>query len=362
MAIRAKKNKLRVGVIYGGQSAERDVSAVSARAIVQNLDPDQYEVLPIVIAENGEWLFADKTYKQLLESRFDLPKALPMEGSELIERSGAIAVGGNPVDVVIPMLHGPYGEDGTIQGLLEMMNIPYVGTSVLGSALCMNKIAMNNMLTSHLIPVAPFIYTRESELVGFVDRVESIISYPCFVKPANLGSSVGISKAHNRDELADAIEIALGYDEWIIVEKAIQAREIELSVMGDVDVQVSVPGEIVPGEEFYSYDDKYITGAAQLRIPAPLSEREMAAAQEISIKAYKALCCDGMARVDLFFEKETGTWMVNELNTIPGFTPISMFPKLFEYSGISYPDLLNELISMAMERHDRRESKKKLEH
>lgn len=355
-------NKLRVGVIYGGQSAERDVSAVSARAVVQSLDPEKYEILPVVITEKGEWVFAEETYKQLQKNSFDLPKSLSFKGDELVERSGDIAVGGNPVDLVIPMLHGPYGEDGTIQGLLEMANIPYVGTSVLGSALCMNKIAMKNMLTSHLIPIAPFVYTRESELVGFVDRVEAIISYPCFVKPANLGSSVGITKAHNRDELADAIETALKYDEWIIVEKAIEAREIELSVMGDVDVQVSVPGEIVPGEEFYSYEDKYISDQAELRIPAPLSEREMAAAQELAVKAYKALCCDGMARVDLFLEKETGAWMVNELNTIPGFTPISMFPKLFEYSGKNYSQLLDELISIALDRHSRRESKKNLEH
>ncbi|MFN8015519.1 MAG: D-alanine--D-alanine ligase family protein [Acidimicrobiia bacterium] len=357
-----KDSRLRVGVIYGGQSAERDVSAVSARAVVQNLDPEKYEVLPVVITETGEWVFAEETYKQLQQSRFELPKSLSLNGAELVERSGAIAVGGNPVDIVIPMLHGPYGEDGTIQGLLEMADIPYVGTSVLGSAICMNKIACKNMLTSHLIPIAPFIYTRESELVGFVDKVETIISYPCFVKPANLGSSVGITKAHDRDELADAIEIALKYDEWIVVEKAVDAREIELSVMGDVDVQASVPGEIVPGEEFYSYTDKYVTDAAELRIPAPLSEREMAAAQDLAIRAYKALCCDGMARVDLFYEKGTGKWMVNELNTIPGFTPISMFPKLFEYSGKSYSQLLDELIAIALDRHDRRNSKKNLEH
>lgn len=355
-------SRLRVAVIYGGQSAERDVSAVSARAVVQSLDPQKYEVLPVVINTDGEWVFAEQTYKQLEISRFDLPSALSLEGTELVERSGSIAVGGNPVDVVIPMLHGPYGEDGTIQGMLEMMNITYLGTSVLGSALCMNKIAMKNMLTSHLVPIAPFIYTRESELVGFVDKVEAIISYPCFVKPANLGSSVGISKAHDRDELVDAIELALTYDEWILVEKAVDAREIELSVMGDEDIMVSVPGEIVPGEEFYSYNDKYMTDNAELRIPAPLSEREMMAAQEIAIKAYKALCCDGMARVDLFYENGTGMWMVNELNTIPGFTPISMFPKLFEYSGKNYSQLLDDLISIALSRHERRNAKKNLNH
>ncbi|HMS24304.1 MAG TPA: D-alanine--D-alanine ligase family protein [Acidimicrobiia bacterium] len=357
-----RSERLRVAVIYGGQSAEREVSAVSARAVLQNLDPAKYDVLPVIIAEQGEWLFAEETFKQLQDSRFELPRTLSLSGTELVERSGDIAVGGNPVDLVIPMLHGPYGEDGTIQGLLEMANIPYVGTSVLGSAMCMNKIAAKNMLTGHLIPTTPFIYTRESELVGFVDKVETIISYPCFVKPASLGSSVGITKAHDREELAEAIETALTYDEWILVEKAVDAREIELSVMGDDDVRVSVPGEIVPGDEFYSYDDKYINDAADLRIPAPLSEREMQAAQELAVKAYKALCCDGMARVDLFLEKETGAWMVNELNTIPGFTPISMFPKLFEYSGMSYADLLDELIAVALSRHDRRESKKNLNH
>lgn len=355
-------SRLRVGVIYGGQSAEREVSAVSARAVVQNLDKAKYEVLPIIITETGEWLFAEETYKQLQEPTNALPKMLSLNGTELVERSGDVSIGGNPVDVVIPMLHGPYGEDGTIQGLLEMSGIPYVGTSVLGSAICMDKIAMKNMLLSHDVALAPFIFTRESELVGFVDRVEEQISYPCFVKPANLGSSVGITKAHDRDELADAIEFALGYDEWIIVEKAINAREIELSVMGDVEVQVSVPGEIVPGEEFYSYTDKYEKSLAELRIPAPLSEREMACAQEIAVKSYKALRCDGMARVDLFLDKDTGVWMVNELNTIPGFTPISMFPKLFEYSGKSYSQLLDELVGLALERHDRKASKKKLEH
>ncbi|HQZ14450.1 MAG TPA: D-alanine--D-alanine ligase family protein [Acidimicrobiia bacterium] len=354
--------RLRVAVIYGGQSAEREVSAVSARAVLQNLDAEKYEVLPIIIEEDGEWVFAEETYKQLEVSRFELPKTLSLKGSDIVDRSGAIQVGGNPVDLVIPMLHGPYGEDGTIQGFLEMANIPYVGTSVLGSALCMNKIAAKNMLTSQLIPTVPFIYTRENELVGFVDKVETIISYPCFVKPANMGSSVGITKAHDRDELADAIETALMYDEWILVEKAVVAREIEMSVMGDQEIQVSVPGEIVPGEEFYSYSDKYVTDSAELRIPAPLAEREMAAAQELAIRAYKALCCDGMARVDLFYEKDTGAWMVNELNTIPGFTPISMFPKLFEYSGKNYTQLLDELINIAMSRQARRESKKTLSH
>lgn len=354
--------RLHIGVIYGGQSAEREISAISARAVVQNLDPAKYEVLPIVISESGDWVFAQETYKQLQESRFDLPKTLSMKGDELVERSGDIAVGGNPVDLVIPMLHGPYGEDGTIQGLLEMANIPYVGTGVLGSALCINKIAMKNMLTSKLIPIAPFVYARENNLVGFVDNVESIISYPCFVKPNSLGSSVGISKAHNRDELADAIEVALQYDEWVLVEKAMDAREIEISVMGDEDIQVSVPGEIVPGEEFYSYNDKYVTEGAQLKIPAPLSEHEMSAAQDLAIRAYKALCCDGMARVDLFFENKTGSWMINELNTIPGFTPISMFPKLFEYSGKNYGQLLDELIEIAIARHKCRTSKKNFEH
>ncbi len=357
-----KSSRLRVAVIYGGQSAERDVSAVSARAVLQNLDPEKYEVLPIVIEENGEWLLAEETYKQLKVSRFDLPKTLSLEGSDIVDRSGTIEIGGNKIDLVIPMLHGPYGEDGTIQGFLEMCNIPYVGTSVLGSALCMNKIAAKNMLTAQLIPTVPFIYTRENELVGFVDKVESIISYPCFVKPANMGSSVGITKAHDRDELADAIEIALIYDEWILVEKAVDVREIEMSVMGDQDLQVSVPGEIVPGEEFYSYDDKYVTETAELRIPAPLEEREMAVAQDLALRAYKALCCDGMARVDLFYEKGTGAWMVNELNTIPGFTPISMFPKLFEYSGKSYAKLLEDLIDIALARQERRESKKIVSH
>lgn len=356
------ESRLRVAVIYGGQSAEREISAVSASAVMRNLDPAKYEVLPVFIEEDGEWFFAEETYKLLQVSRFDLPSSLPMNGTELVERSGSIAVGGNPVDIVFPVLHGPYGEDGTLQGLLEMANIPYVGTSVLGSALGMNKIASKNMLTSHLIPIAPFIYTRESELVGFVDNVESIISYPCFVKPANLGSSVGITKAHDRDELADAIETALLYDEWIIVEKAIECREIEMSVIGDEEIQVSVPGEIVPVEEFHSYDDKYGDNAAALRIPAALSEREMAAAQELAVRAYKALCCDGMARVDLFYENGTSTWMINEVNTIPALSQKSMFPKLLEYSGHSYSQLLDELISIALSRQERRESKKNLNH
>ncbi|HEX5097145.1 MAG TPA: D-alanine--D-alanine ligase family protein, partial [Acidimicrobiia bacterium] len=252
------------------------------------------------------------------------------------------------VDVVFPLLHGPYGEDGTVQGLLELAGLPYVGSGVLGSAIGMDKYAMKRMLEAAGIAVAPYTPLREGDRLDAID-----VAFPCFVKPANMGSSVGISKAHNRAELEAAVALAFEYDEWILVEDFVPGREIELAVLGDRSIDVSVPGEVVPGAEFYDYADKYENGTAQLLVPAPLTAAEVERAQRLAALTFDACRCEGMARVDLFL-CDDGSFVVNEVNTIPGFTPISMYPRLWEASGVPYSQLLDRLIAFAISRHDRR--------
>jgi D-alanine-D-alanine ligase len=247
------------------------------------------------------------------------------------------------------------GEDGTVQGLLEQAGIPYVGAGVLGSAVAMDKPTAKKLLAFHDIPQARWLDYRHSDLDGLpLDEIEATLGLPCFVKPANLGSSVGVTKAHDRDELAAALELAFGYDEWIVVEEAVTAREIELAVLGNTDLRVSVPGEIVPGAEFYDYEDKYLDGAAEIRIPADLEPAVAQRCQELALAAYRALRAEGMARVDFLFEEGGRGPLLNEINTIPGFTPISMYPKLWEASGLPYDQLIDELVALALERHRRR--------
>jgi D-alanine-D-alanine ligase len=259
------------------------------------------------------------------------------------------------VDVVLPLLHGPYGEDGTVQGLFELADLPYVGSGVLGSALAMDKIAAKRMFAAAGLPTPRHLTFRDgSDIAAFVARVERELAYPCFVKPSNMGSSVGVAKARDRAQLDAACELALRYDEWILAEEAITGREIELAVLGDDPPEVSVPGEVVPGQEFYSYSDKYESDAAELLAPALLSEAQTAQAQEIAVRAFEACRCEAMARVDLFLEEPGRGFLVNEVNTIPGFTPISMYPRLWEVSGVPYPALIDRLIELAMERHRRR--------
>ena len=345
-------------VVFGGRSAEHDVSRVTAVAVARALDPARYEVVPVAITRDGQWLHADAARELIANDPAALPSALRIEGSELEALGGVVTrpgSGGLGVDVVFPLLHGPYGEDGTIQGLLDLADLPYVGSGVLGSAVGMDKVMMKRAFSACGLPQADYLVLRDGDdRSAFADRVDAELGLPCFIKPANMGSSIGVSKARDRAELDAAIEHALDFDEWIVAEEAVEGREIEVAVLGDRPPEASVPGEIGPGAEFYTYEDKYEDGAADLLIPAPLDEARTAEAKALAVRAFAACRCDAMARVDFFFESPGRGFLVNEVNTIPGFTPISMYPKLWDASGLPYAKLLERLIDLAIERHARR--------
>ncbi len=345
-------------VVFGGRSAEHDVSRVTAVAVARALDPEKFEVVPVAITRDGRWLLADAARELIARDPRALPAALDAEGSQL-ERLGEVVAqpgsGGLGVDVVFPLLHGPYGEDGTVQGLLELAGLPYVGSGVLGSAVGMDKVMMKQAFAARGLPQPEYRAFRDGGDRGaFAATVEAELGLPCFVKPANLGSSVGVRKAHDRAELAAAIDSALDFDEWILAEEAVTAREIEVAVLGDSPPEASLPGEIVPGDEFYTYEDKYEDGVAELLTPAPLDPAQTEEVRALAMRAFEACRCEAMARVDFFYEEGGRGFLVNELNTIPGFTPISMYPKLWEVSGLPYPQLLERLVDLAFERHERR--------
>jgi D-alanine-D-alanine ligase len=358
--------RLRLLLLFGGRSAEHDVSCVTAASVARALDPARYEVVPVAITTEGEWLLATEAQRAIERGAAALPRAFAVAGEpvaapsdpgspELVVR----APGGADlrVDVVLPLLHGPYGEDGTVQGLLELAGLPYVGSGVLGSAVGMDKIMMKRAFAAAGLPVARYRSLRDGhDARAFADRAEAELGLPCFVKPSNMGSSVGVSKAHDRRELDAAIALALEYDEWIVAEEAVVGREIEVAVLGDDPPTASVPGEIVPGAEFYDYADKYERDDAVLLAPAPLDRERADEARHLAVAAFEACRCEAMARVDLFLEETEGGrgFLVNELNTIPGFTPISMYPRLWEASGISYASLIDRLVELALARHGRR--------
>ncbi len=359
-------NKLKVGVLFGGRSSEHEVSLVSAASIINALDKNKYEVLPIGISIDGRWLSAVNALQLLKEhsalEQFPEHVLLPDPRKQsLVNVSGAFPQHAQKLDVIFPVIHGTFGEDGTIQGLFELADIPYVGAGVLGSAVGMDKIIAKQLLEHANIPVAKglwFLYSDFQERSKhYISDVEKKLKYPCFVKPPNQGSSIGISKAHNKKELIAAIHAAGEYDRKILIEKAVtKPKEIEVSVMGNDVPLVSVPGEIVPSNEFYDYDAKYVDGKSVAKIPAQLPTLVTKKLQQCALKAYSVLDCSGMARVDFLVQKN-GKFFLNEINTIPGFTSISMFPKLWEASGVSYSELLDRLIAFAIERH---ENKKKL--
>jgi D-alanine-D-alanine ligase len=348
--------RIRLVVLFGGMSAEHDVSCVTASHVLRAVDPDHYDLVPVGITHDGEWVLSESTALALADGIDALPESLDPTGSAL-EPLGTVTpqVPGQQV-VVLPLMHGPFGEDGTVQGLLELADVPYVGAGVLGSAVCMDK-AMAKVVTAQAgIAQAKHLAARDVDVdVAFLDRVEAELGLPVFVKPANLGSSVGISKAHDRAELQAALDLALAYDDWVVVEEAIVGREIEVAVLGNAEPGASVPGEIRPSKEFYDYEDKYATGAAELLIPAPLTDEQTAEVRALALAAFKALRVDGMARVDFFFEEGGRGFLLNEVNTLPGFTPISMYPSLWAASGVSYPELVDELVRLALERHAHRE-------
>ncbi len=344
--------KIKVIVVFGGKSGEHEVSIRSAHSIISAIDKEKYEVVPVAIAKNGAWLPPAKA-QVLLENgkKADRGEISFWQNQTLQEISPS------RLTVVFPVLHGPYGEDGTFQGMLEMLNIPYVGAGVLGSALGMDKIVQKQVYLQHNLPVAPFFWFLKKDWQKnknlLLKKIQDYFQgfFPLFVKPANLGSSVGISKAHNKEELIKAIDFASQFDRKILLEKSVEnAWEIEISVLGNDDPQASVCGEIIPANEFYDYDAKYINENSRLVIPAPIEKKVQAKIQEYALTAFKALDLSGLARIDFFLEKNTNKIWINEVNTMPGFTSISMYPKLWEASGLSYSDLVEKLIKLAVER------------
>jgi D-alanine-D-alanine ligase len=346
--------RIRLVVLFGGRSAEHDVSRVSARHVLAAVDPERYDVQPVAITKSGEWLFSEESARALMAGPDALPDALPVAG-EAIEPMPTVSRRDETEEVVVfPLLHGPLGEDGTVQGMLELADVPYVGCGVLGSSLSMDKVKAKEMFRAHDIPQARFVALSDTDLAddpGLVGRLAGDLGFPAFVKPANMGSSIGVSKAHDLSELRPAIDDALTYDRWILVEEAIDGREIECAVLGNERPRASLPGEVEPGAEFYDYEDKYVDGTAKLMIPAPLPADVTAELQSLAVRAFRALGCEGMARVDFFYEEGGRGLLVNEINTIPGFTPISMYPKLWAASGLPYSELIDELVDLARQRH-----------
>ncbi|RME70890.1 MAG: D-alanine--D-alanine ligase [Chloroflexi bacterium] len=356
----SKQKKLRVGIIFGGQSGEHEVSLTSARGIMDAIDKDKYEVVPIGITRRGEWLAGENVYQRLVDEAAGHPllEGGPGRRAAVAETVSSLVAWSREtgrLDVVFPVLHGPFGEDGTVQGFLELLGLPYVGAGVAASAVGMDKALAKDIFRAHGLPiVSHLVFLRrewQTEPEAVVATVEDTMPYPVFVKPANMGSSVGIHKARNRDELVRGLTDAARYDRKLIVEQGLEAREIEVSVLGNDEPIASVPGEIVPSREFYSYAAKYLDNSSDLLIPAPLDREYVNLFQQLAMMAFRALDCAGMARVDFLLEKSTGEVFVNEVNTIPGFTPISMYPKLWEASGISYTELIDRLIKLALERH-----------
>ncbi len=356
------KRKLKVGIVFGGKSSEHEVSLQSAKNVIEALDKDKYEVVLIGIDKTGRWHLNDKTQYLLNENNPNLIKLNKSNAEVTILTDGKtnrlINITENrnlgSLDVVFPVLHGPFGEDGTVQGLLKLANIPFVGAGVLGSAVGMDKDVMKRLLRDADIPIADFlVFNNISIKKTSFKEVERSLGLPFFVKPANCGSSVGISKVHNEIEYKKAIDEAFLFDSKIIIEESIQGREIECSVLGNEEPIASIPGEIIPKGEFYSYRAKYIDeDGAALEIPARLDKDIVERIQIHAVKAFQALCCEGMARVDMFLKPDEEI-LVNEINTIPGFTKISMYPKLWEASGISYSKLIDKLIELAIERFEK---------
>ena len=359
----SRQRALRVGVLFGGRSSEHEVSLASARNVIDALSQAGHTVIPIGITPQGRWLPNDQALAQLGD-----PVAMN-ETQTLAESSvddtwallpQATAESTLPtLDVIFPVLHGPYGEDGTVQGLLEMANIPYVGCGVLASAVGMDKVIAKQLFAQAGLPQPDFQVVMRQRWAAqpepIIETLEARIPYPLFVKPANLGSSVGVSKARNRAELIDAITLACRFDRKVLVEQAVpNVREIEISVLGNEDPIVSIPGEIVPGNEFYDYAAKYLDDNSQLIIPAQLGEEQVRQVQLLALQAFQVADCSGLARVDFLLDDATGALYLNEINTLPGFTRISMYPKLWEASGIPYPELVDRLLALALERHQDR--------
>lgn len=356
--------RIHLVVLFGGESAEHDVSCTTAAHILAAADPDRYRITPIGISTDGQWAIAGEALAALEAGPDSLPDRLDPAGSAVSPTAILSAASAEPSNtVVMPLLHGPMGEDGTVQGLLELANMAYVGAGVLASAIAMDKAMAKQVLAAAGIPQARYRAFAEHEITpGLPDEIVADLGLAVFVKPANMGSSVGVSKATTIDELRGAITLALTYDEMVVVEEAVVGKEIEVAVLGNLEPTAATPGEIVPGDVFYSYDDKYVSDQSFAVIPAPIGEAALAEAQELAIATYRALRCEGLSRVDFFWEDPTVTrddrpgrgFLCNEVNTMPGFTPISMFPKMWIADGVAYSEIIDRLVDLALERHARR--------
>ena len=363
------QKKLRIGLIFGGRSGEHEVSLASATSVMANLDREKYEVVPIGITKEGGWLLGTEPARLMAAEQHinhtentetetttavtltgdpRMRRLIPLESGEQLQNNGAL-------DVIFPVLHGTYGEDGTLQGLLDMADVPYVGCGVLGSALGMDKEKMKMVFQAVGLPSVDYLVYRRNEWerspTTIMDAIEQRLGYPCFVKPVNLGSSVGINKAHDRAELEHAINVAAEYDRKIIIDRGINCRELECAVLGNDEPLASVVGEVIASNEFYDYHAKYLDNKSQVIIPADIPQATAEEVRRQAVTAFLALDLSGLARVDFFLEKESGQVYINEVNTMPGFTQISMYPKLWEASGLTYAQLLDRLVELAIERH-----------
>ncbi len=367
------RKKLRIGLIFGGRSGEHEVSLASATSVMANLDREKYEVVPIGITKEGGWLLGTEPARLMAAEQHinhtentetetttavtltgdpRMRRLIPLESGEQLQDNGAL-------DVIFPVLHGTYGEDGTLQGLLDMADVPYVGCGVLGSALGMDKEKMKMVFQAVGLPSVDYLVYRRNEWerspTTIMDAIEQRLGYPCFVKPVNLGSSVGINKAHDRAELEHAINVAAEYDRKIIIDRGINCRELECAVLGNDEPLASVVGEVIASNEFYDYHAKYLDNKSQVIIPADIPQATAEEVRRQAVTAFLALDLSGLARVDFFLEKESGQVYINEVNTMPGFTQISMYPKLWEASGLTYAQLLDRLVELAIERHQEKQ-------
>jgi D-alanine-D-alanine ligase len=357
--------KIRVAVVFGGSSVEHEVSLTSAKSVLAAIDRTRYEVVPVVVTREGRWLSGPQTLRMLEagggSEATGLPSALladpSVQGLVPLAGGGAQPEQRTAVDVVLPIIHGRHGEDGSLQGLLEMAGLPYVGCGVLASAVGMDKDACKRLLRDAGLAVVEYVSLRDRSWERDWKVAERLVregpGFPCFVKPANGGSSVGIVKVNASVDLRAALDEAGRYDRKLLVERAVDAREIEVSVLGNETPEASVPGEIEPANEFYDYEAKYLDDRSGLKIPAPLTEEQTRQARRMAVEAFIAIGCEGMARVDFLLDRRDGALYVSEINTVPGFTPISMYPKLWEASGLPYPRLIDRLIELAIDRHRR---------
>jgi D-alanine-D-alanine ligase len=359
-------SKIRLGVIYGGKSSEHEVSLRTALSIMKAVDPNKYEITPVYVRLDGQWVKGQPTSGQLqsvdtLRLTSGEIESVSDEKSEVqaltaVPKASPVLAFGREIDVIFPVIHGPNGEDGTLQGMLELANIPYVGAGVMASAVGMDKWMMKTVFAQSNLSQVKYVGVLrsrwENEPNRVLEQIEAELGYPCFVKPANMGSSVGISKAKNRAELEEALQFAAKFDRRIIVEQFVKGRELEIGVLGNEELITSVVGEVIAAKEFYDYEAKYKGAGTELQIPANVPQHVVEGITEMAVTAYQAIDASGLSRVDFFWDEENDKLYINELNTMPGFTPYSMYPMLFQAAGISYGELIDRLVQLAIERHE----------